>query len=255
MSSTLFLELSDRRSLSAGDDFKEPEWVHELSELRDEPAHAVGPRRAGPSGVNRHAGAALRASRDEPVEPVVHEEPELEGEYEYTFEDIAAKQAQVDLPEPDAEGPDREGVPVPAHLDLLDPDAEGPDRHADEGVPVPLPPQLPQSSSSSTTDNGRIDWAHYDSYVRRMPGKRWNQVVLPASGGRPERHIGELQVLGGSRYQIVAKCFQDHGNKCTRMRAWRMRSEEPAHLERVLVKWLVLGAAKDFSGHQSLSKD
>eukprot|EP00969_Alexandrium_andersonii_P069494 3065957-Alexandrium_andersonii.AAC.1 len=55
-----------------------------------------------------------------------------------------------------------------------------------------------------------------------------------------ERVVGELQTVGSTRYQVVARCqWPHHAGRCSRMRAWKMTQEQPVHVERVLAKWVL----------------
>lgn len=97
------------------------------------------------------------------------------------------------------------------------------------------------ASSSSLCVAPPISWESYDEFVRRGDSK-YPQVVDPDTGNV----IGELQPLGGAKYQVVGKCMipghSHSGNKCARMRAWKVAgNENPCHVDRVLLHWLLAG--------------
>lgn len=148
------------------------------------------------------------------------------GREEYSFEHEAEQQAQ----------------------ELL---APGPEPLAPEPPPLAVPPPSAASSSSSSSSSTPRPVA------RCIPGKRYKQVYLvPAQGGEPERHLGELQPVGFARYQLVAVCAK-HSTasvKCRRVRAWKIDAEPLSNVEDALVLWLHQGLALTQKDHDALPK-
>jgi len=132
--------------------------------------------------------------------------------------------------------------------ELLGPvDAQAADEELAPVIPaVPVLPPLPHAPD--------FDWSVYDSFlIRRPPPQKWPLVVLFNPDGT-QRPVGELQTVGSVRYQMVAHCKVHAG--CSRMRAWKMTKELPAHLEWVLIKWLTQGAhLAGKAQHEGLPKD
>eukprot|EP00969_Alexandrium_andersonii_P371520 15479700-Alexandrium_andersonii.AAC.1 len=95
---------------------------------------------------------------------------------------------------------------------------------------APEVPMLEQPAALGGADDP--GWSFYDSAVRRPMTSKWHTVVKVQPDGT-ERVVGELQTVGQSRYQVVARCqWPHHVGRCSRMRAWKMTLEQPVHVER-----------------------
>ena len=171
------------------------------------------------------------------LEPDVRDDDDnIEGEYEHE-----AAVADVVL----AELRDLSETRKLHHVDAADTSCGG-GAYSDAVPPPPPPPAMPRRSTGG--DAGQdFDWESMDAFIRRVPGGH-SQVIDPSTS----QIIGDIQVLGSARYQAVGKCrIQDHCD-CNRMRAWRPTREEPAMLERVLVRWIIDG--RKFHGDGAAAK-
>ena len=260
----------------------------DLYSLREAAGRGRGRGRGGQGrrggGRGRGAGAHDRAA-EEHGEPEEAEETEL---YHYADEveekeeerddheaDDAREVVHVEDERREEEEQDDELDDIPAHLvgDIRGlPGEEG--HEADDellpgpaGPPPPSPP--PASASASSSSAGAASSSlpsssaarpaagaagsaedYIDSRIIKDPKKKHRQV-LDDHG----KVIGELQCMGGLRYQVAAKCCCDGHVSCARLRAWRISREAPRNVERVLARWLLDGVRFPNKGaHEALPR-
>ena len=98
------------------------------------------------------------------------------------------------------------------------------------------------------------DWSHYDRHIH-YDGRHYQVLKDGVPVGRLEPFRTE------SGYRCGAVCFRPehrwHRGRCTRLRGMR-RGEEPEHVDRTLVKWLLhpLEAGEDTKeGHRAAPRD